>query len=414
MAIDFPATPTPGQEFQGYYWDNTKQAWRSQSTNRGSVITSATTPTGATAGDLWFNTVDGTMYVYYDDGITTQWVEIQANVDNYKTPSQNYIINSAFDIWQRGTSSNAAGYVADRWYSGFGISGAATVSRGNITIGEPLLPHGIDYYLSYQQTVAATSATPGPRNYIEDVRTLAGQTVTFSFYAKANKAVSVYPLVRQYFGTGGSPSSQVDTYHSSLAKTLTTSWTRYSTTFTIPGIAGKVLGTNNDSSLVIQFMLPINDTYTVDIAAVQLEEGTIATPFRRNQPNIQAELAACQRYYQRFSALTSNDGYLTVGQGQAQSSTIAHFLVPLITPMRAAPTLSYSNLTDWGAHRPGLTITTANALTIPTTSGSLSSDRLVWVYMTFASDANYAANVPCVLSARGIASAWMAFSAELS
>jgi hypothetical protein len=79
MAIDFPDSPTPGQEFQGYYWDDTKQAWRSQATNRGSVITSATTPTGATAGDLWFNTVDGSLFIYYDDGISTNWVEVHAS-----------------------------------------------------------------------------------------------------------------------------------------------------------------------------------------------------------------------------------------------------------------------------------------------------------------------------------------------
>lgn len=87
MAIDFPNSPTPGQVFQGYYWDNDKNAWRSQSTNRGSVITSATTPTGASAGDLWFNTVDGTIYVYYDDGITTQWIEARSMPSSYVASS---------------------------------------------------------------------------------------------------------------------------------------------------------------------------------------------------------------------------------------------------------------------------------------------------------------------------------------
>lgn len=80
MAIDFPASPTPGQVFQGYYWDSSKLAWRSRNSAPGSVITSATTPTGATGGDLWFNTVDGTMFVYYNDGITATWVEIVASL----------------------------------------------------------------------------------------------------------------------------------------------------------------------------------------------------------------------------------------------------------------------------------------------------------------------------------------------
>lgn len=78
MAIDFPNSPTPGQIFQGYYWDNSKQAWRSNNPASGSVITSATTPTGATAGDIWFNTVDGTLFIYYNDGISTNWVEVNS------------------------------------------------------------------------------------------------------------------------------------------------------------------------------------------------------------------------------------------------------------------------------------------------------------------------------------------------
>lgn len=78
MAIDFPASPTPGQEYEGYYWDDTKGVWKSIATNRGSVITSSTTPTGATAGDLWFNTVDGNLFIYYDDGISVNWVEVNS------------------------------------------------------------------------------------------------------------------------------------------------------------------------------------------------------------------------------------------------------------------------------------------------------------------------------------------------
>ena len=79
MAINFPSSPTNGQTYLGYYWDATKGAWRSQQTNSSSVITSPTTPTGATAGDLWFNNNDGTLYVYYNDGISTYWTEIKAN-----------------------------------------------------------------------------------------------------------------------------------------------------------------------------------------------------------------------------------------------------------------------------------------------------------------------------------------------
>ena len=79
MAINFPGSPTNGQTYLGYYWDSAKSAWRSQQVNSSAVVTSPTTPTGATAGDLWFNNNDGTLYVYYNDGISTYWTEIKAN-----------------------------------------------------------------------------------------------------------------------------------------------------------------------------------------------------------------------------------------------------------------------------------------------------------------------------------------------
>ena len=48
---------------------------------------------------------------------------------------------------------------------------------------------------------------------------------------------------------------------------------------------------------------------TFQITDVQIEEGTIATPFER-QP-IGAELALCQRYYEKSYDLTTAPGALT-------------------------------------------------------------------------------------------------------
>ena len=43
--------------------------------NLGSALqVSDTSPSGASIGDLWFNSSDGQLYVYYDDGTSTQWV----------------------------------------------------------------------------------------------------------------------------------------------------------------------------------------------------------------------------------------------------------------------------------------------------------------------------------------------------
>ena len=45
----------------------------------GGVTVSATTPLNPIAGDAWYDTVDGTLYVYYNDGDSSQWVEVAAN-----------------------------------------------------------------------------------------------------------------------------------------------------------------------------------------------------------------------------------------------------------------------------------------------------------------------------------------------
>jgi hypothetical protein len=257
------------------------------------------------------------------------------NFVNTTPPSYNYVINGAFDIWQRGTSGFVnPGYNADRWYFGAG-TGDGSISRGSFDTSATTVPSNIDYYLTHQQTVASASATPGVRTYIENVRTLSGRKVTLSFYAKANKSISVSPLVRQNFGTGGSPSTEVTTSLTSLAQTITTSWARYSTTFDIPSIESKTLGTNNNDYLQFQFFTPLNDTYTFDVTGVQIEEGPVATPFRRNAPSIQAELAACQRYYYRAVA---ESAYGWFGQMHHASSALGLMPITLPVQMRTIPT----------------------------------------------------------------------------
>jgi hypothetical protein len=348
MAIDFPDSPTPGQEFQGYYWDDSKQAWRSQSTNRGSVITSSTTPTGATAGDMWFNTVDGTMFVYYDDGITTQWVEIQANVDNYKTPSKNYIINGDFEINQRFFSSRTnTGFGFDRWSANIG-GGGATHSAQTFTTGTaPVAGYeGRNFARIVTTGQSANDVATILQQNIEGVRTLANQTITISFWAKSNSGTPKVAIeLDQQFGSGGSPSTRVTTYAGQI--TLSTSWERYFVTVQVPSILGKTIGTSNDDYLRLNLWISAGSSFnsrtgslgiqsnTFDFWGVQVEEGTIATPFRRNQPNIQAELAACQRYYQRLTGNTN----AVLGTGAFTSGTACYMSVFFPTTMRQAPAL---------------------------------------------------------------------------
>lgn len=79
MAISFPANPTNGQVYQGYYYDSTLSAWRASPVSAGPVAIADTAPAGAIHGDMWYNSLDGSSYVYVNDGTSSQWVEVHSN-----------------------------------------------------------------------------------------------------------------------------------------------------------------------------------------------------------------------------------------------------------------------------------------------------------------------------------------------
>jgi hypothetical protein len=324
----------------------------------GGVTASATAPTLATAaaGDAWFDTNDGTLYVcYVDVDSTKQWVQVQANSAlegsilarlgalesqsiAYGTMSPNYVINGGFDIWQRGTSftnpSAFVGFTADRWLQGFDGSGATrTWTQQAHTPGAAPIAGSTEaaFFLRCAQTVAGSGASYNMLFYkVEDVRTLAGQTLSFSFYAKAGSSLTLPSIdFEQSFGSGGSAN-----VYTGLTSSISvgTSWNRYTYTVTLPSISGKTVGAN--SYLGIRIFMPINATFTFDIWGVQLERGSVATSFRRNAPSIQAELAACQRYYFRFTGGNET----SIGWGTATGTTAVTFGVQFPVTMRTAPT----------------------------------------------------------------------------
>jgi hypothetical protein len=75
MALNFPNAPDDGDIYEGYVWNDTIGAWQSTQVGAGSIYTSTTPPVSPTSGDLWWDTDDGKLYVYYDDGTSEQWVD---------------------------------------------------------------------------------------------------------------------------------------------------------------------------------------------------------------------------------------------------------------------------------------------------------------------------------------------------
>jgi hypothetical protein len=320
MALDFPTSPTNGQVYENWIYSTAKGAWQAKPLESAVAAVSDAPPLDPTQGDFWYNTNDGTTYVWYDDGDSAQWVEMTAPITAAGYFSPNYIINGAFDIWQRGnTFSNptSGAYLADRWATFWNGSGATrTASRQTFTPGAaPVAGYEAESFFRFAQTVAGTSGTFNViQHRVEDVRTLAGQIVTISFWAKSDSARTISIVPFQNFGTGGSSQVLV----TSQSVTLSTSWNRYSLSFSIPSLTGKTIGTN--SYLGIEFSFPVNAVGTFDFWGVQVEQGQVATPFRRNANSLQGELAACQRYYEKSYNATVVPGTAT-NQGMVFSSS---------------------------------------------------------------------------------------------
>jgi hypothetical protein len=78
MALDFPANPVDGEVFGSYVWSATKGVWQSREESATVAVISPTTPLTANNGDVWYNSSNGISYVYYDDGTSTQWVQLIA------------------------------------------------------------------------------------------------------------------------------------------------------------------------------------------------------------------------------------------------------------------------------------------------------------------------------------------------
>ena len=205
---------------------------------------------------------------------------------------KNYIINGNFDIWQRGTSFSWTGssYSVDRWRSR-SAGGTIATTRNAFTVGQTDVPNNPKYYTDITITGSPTSSYFEQR--IEDVYTLAGETVTISFWAKytTNAPTDFKVNIIQNFGSGGSTAV---TTAASSASTLTTSWQQFTVTISVPSISGKTVGTG--SYLTLRFEENAATSFDAQLAQVQVEKGSVATDFEVRP--IGEELHLCKRYYQ--------------------------------------------------------------------------------------------------------------------
>ena len=76
---DVDTTTTAPTDGQALVWDNSASEWIpgtiATSGGGASVTTSDAAPSSPTAGDLWFNSTNLKLHVYYNDGDSSQWVQ---------------------------------------------------------------------------------------------------------------------------------------------------------------------------------------------------------------------------------------------------------------------------------------------------------------------------------------------------
>jgi hypothetical protein len=279
------------------------------------------------------------------------------------TVQANPILNSAFQVWQRGTSiatGAAQTYGADRWqtYRSGNVAGS-TVSR-QVTGDTTNLPF-VQYCARVQRDSGNTStAFIQIAQSLETINSIpfAGKTVTMSFYARKGADFSSASSNLQYrlnYGTGTDQNIN-GTYTGNVSiisndATLTTTWQRFSTTATIAATA---------TEMAVRFQYtPVGTAGAADyfeFTGVQVDIGSVALPFRTNAGTIQGELDACQRYCELITP--KNDGlpYAAANGTSSQGETIQFHVAKRIAASvtLTAGTVEWWNGSTWNSVAPSL------------------------------------------------------------
>lgn len=269
--------------------------------------------------------------------------QARANVDaDILGGFRNKLINGNFDVWQRGIAGfggNAA-YNADRWHCR--RTAATAISRINATPGTIAVAGGPSYGCLIDATAAATAESAFLLQRIEDVRTLAGMLVTWTFYAQFPAGMEVTPRTAQSFGVGGSAGDTVD-----LPVILGTgNWQRYDIVFELASIGGKTVGSSGDFlqlSLVERAPYRVFQFRTMRHSLVAGDASKELDPY--SPRHLAQELALCQRYFERIARTYYSVGFARVTTGIESVLTFMR--------KRATPAVSASDAATFRVFRQG-------------------------------------------------------------
>lgn len=344
---------------------------------------------------------------------------------------RNRILNGGMVIDQRNagaaTANTISGYTLDRWAVSQSTTGKLIAQRN---AGSVTPPAGFSNYLG---VTSQSAYSVGAGDYymiyqmIEGFNTAdlawgtaSAQTVTLSFWVRSSLTGTFGGSLQNNATNRGYPF----TYSISAANT----WEQK--TVTIAGDTTGTWETGNLTGIRVQFGLGVGSTYsgtagawaaanlvtatgatsvvgtngaTFYITGVQLEAGTVASPFERRDYG--RELMMCQRYYQRITS-ESSAGTMITGV-ICSGATSGQGAVQLMYPMRATPTLDNSAASTF-AYSDGATGTACTAISL---AAGQSSTRMAAV--NFSTAGGLTQFRPYRIEANSSASAYLGFSSEL-
>lgn len=282
---------------------------------------------------------------------------------------RNKIINGKMEIAQRGTSFISPAsltYTLDRWVFGIAGTGAVTVSQQ----ADAPSDNEFQNSLRYTVTTADASIAAGDALLLSqriegyNARDLIGRTFTLSFWACSSKT-GIHCVA---FRNSGADRSYVLEYTVNAANTWekksvtlsgglitagTWDWTTgVGLTVFFTAAVGSTLQTTAGAWQTGNFQATANQVNCLDtignifaITGVQLEVGSVATPFEHRPYGM--ELALAQRYFERSNFI--NGGAGVVGFNVAVTAAASYLATPFRVEKRVVPTFTPSFFTGTGA-----------------------------------------------------------------
>ena len=250
---------------------------------------------------------------------------------------RNIVINGDAQCWQRATSASSTGYTSvDRW--AYYAPSSLAISRSTD------VPTGFQYAIS----VGGGGDSSGITQKIEasTCKQLVGKTITVSFYLKQTTGAGTDKIAVALSRADSEDNFGGTTSISSQTISTTSSYVRYTLTFTS-------LPTEVANGLQLTIKSNGSGSVVYLITGIQLEVGSQATAFEHR--SFGEELQLCKRYFERmFRGGSAPSGTertgLAAGVWYQNSQVLAHLG---FSTKRAAPTVTQSETGAIGCYGSG-------------------------------------------------------------